>query len=312
MKLSELVRYLNHLEDNALPMALGETMDRANFLLHTITDQQNTLLSYNRDLESDFAKIQDSIAQFTGTIDSLKQQVRKLIAEQEPQIYAQSRHLYEDEMIYETTEYILQRKLNVDEHQLHKISAKIKKHPDWRWPGLIFRPGLEKFIEDLVPLDPLYLVDQSMDLLRPAVEKFDPAYQARLRPYVVDDRVSGEILKSLPDSQFGFVFASMFFNFKPLDLIYRYLDELYKKMRPGGILLFTYNECDLWQGVDLAERSFMCYTPGNRIRAHAESLGFTIATHTTTPANAAWFEMTKPGELNSLRGGQALAKIIPK
>ena len=103
----------------------------------------------------------------------------------------------------------------------------------------------------------------------------------------------------------------MFFNFKPLELLKRYLDELYKKMRPGGVLIFTYNDCDLWQGVDLVERSFMCYTPGSQIRSYAESLGFVIETNVTDPPNAAWFEMTKPGERESLRGGQVLAKITP-
>lgn len=312
MKLSNLVRYLNHLEQNALPLKVNATLHEAGELLTTVTNQSNSILSYNDDLNADFAKIQESIVQFSNTLDSIKKHIQQSIAELEPELYAQSQSLYEDSMIYETNEYILDRKLSITEQQREELCARIKRHPDWRWPGLLFRPGLENFIEDMVPLDPLYLVDQNQDLLTPAVEKFELSYQRRLRQYIIDDRQPGDILKTLPDNQFGFVFANMFFNFKPLSLINRYLDELYQKMKPGGILIFTYNDCDRWQGVDLAERSFMCYTPGRQIRAHAESLGFEVQKNITEPANAAWFELTKPGELSSLRGGQALAKITPK
>ena len=312
MKLSELVRYLNYLDQDTLPASLAETLNQSQKLLSSIVEQPGAFPSYNFDLESDFSKIQDSVAQFLGTVDSVKQQVRDLIAEREFELYSQSQHLYEDEMIYETAEYILNRKLSISDQQIHEIEATVLRRTDWRWPGLIFRPGKENFIESLVPLDPLYIVDQSMDLLQPAISKFEPTYQRRLRPYVIDDREPGNILGKLPDNQFGFVFANAFFNFKPLDLIYRYLDELYNKIRPGGFLLFTYNECDLWQGVDIAERSFMCYTPGHRIRSHAESLGFVVEKNITDPANAAWFEFSKPGELDSIRGGQSLAKIMPK
>ena len=312
MKLSELVRYLNYLDQDLLLENLDSTMSQSETLLASVIRQPAALPSFNSDLESDFLKIKDSVAQFTGTINTLKQHIKKQVLEQEPAMYAQSHSLYEDSMIYETNEHVLNRKLNVTDKQREELAGRIKRHTDWRWPGLLFRPGSDTFIEDMVPLDPLYLIDQNEELLQPAVAKFEPSYQRRLRQYIVDDRQPGPILKSIPNNQFGFVFANMFFNFKPLSLVNKYLGEIYQKMRPGGTLIFTYNECDSWQGVDLAERNFMCYTPGHQIRMHAESLGFIVERNITDPANAAWFELIKPGELESIRGGQALAKIRPK
>jgi SAM-dependent methyltransferase len=163
-----------------------------------------------------------------------------------------------------------------------------------------------------VPLDPLYVIDQHEELLVPSVSKFDGSYQRRLRQYIIDDRHDKKILRLLPDNQFGFVFAYNYFNYRPLSLIFKYLDELYVKLRPGGRVIFTYNDCDFSPAVILAERSFMCYTPGRHIRAHAEQLGYTIEMNCVNPANAAWMELKKPGEIESLRGGQTLAKIIPK
>lgn len=312
MKLSQLVRYLNHLEQNSLPAALDFAVAQAESLMSDIVNHASAFETFNNELQEDFSKIKNSVEQFTANVGSIKQYLHTAIKEQEPQIYNQSQRLYEDEMIYETSQYILSRRLMGSTEQIQALHNKFKLYTDWRVPGLIIRPGLENFIEDLVPLDPLYLVDQNLDLLQPAVEKFDPQYQRRLRQYAIDDRESTQILHCLPGGQFGFVFVNMFFNFKPLPLIHRYLDELYAKLRPGGTLIFTYNDCDLWQGVDLAERNFMCYTPGSKIRAHAESLGFVVESNTVEPANAAWLELRKPGDIQSLRGGQALAKIISK
>lgn len=312
MKLSEVVRYLNHLDQEELISTLSDVTAQAELLLRTTIDQPGSIPTFNSEIESDFDKIKYSVQQFVGTVYSIRTHLQGLVAEQEPELYAQSQRLYEDDMIYETTEYILNRRLSHSDEQKNDLLARVKLHTDWRWPGMLFRPGADNLIEDFVPLDPLYIIDQHQDLLTPATQQFPALYQQRIRQYVIDDRVPGEILKLLPNNNFGFVFANTFFNFKPLTLINQYLDELYQKMRPGGVLIFTYNDCDYWQGVDLAERNFMCYTPGSKIRAHAESLGFLVEKNITNPPNAAWFEMTKPGELESLRGGQTLGKLIPK
>mgnify|MGYP003323057122 FL=1 len=164
----------------------------------------------------------------------------------------------------------------------------------------------------MVPLDPLYVVDSSRDLIEPAISEFTPEYQRRLRPYVINDYSNDKILYRLPDNQFGFVFAYNYFNFKPIEIIEKFLHELYQKLRPGGAVIFTYNECDLSPGVGAVEHNWMCYTPGRRIRVIADLIGFEIINNHIGINDIAWFELKKPGEIESIRGGQSLAKIIPK
>ena len=74
----------------------------------------------------------------------------------------------------------------------------------------------------------------------------------------------------------------------------------------------TYNDCDRMPGVVLAESHYACYTPGRLITTLAESIGFDriYSWHDNGPAT--FLEIRKPGELESLRGGQSLAKIVPK
>jgi hypothetical protein len=312
MKLSDVVAYLNHLDQDDLQPDFDKILSHAAGVLHSVTSKNLQIDNFSNDLDADFNSINQTIKQFENTMLLLKSKLKSIVQEQEPEYYAASQRLYEDEMIWETNEYILERKLSMPWEERNDILNRIKLFTDWRTPGMILRPGKEDFIESLVPLDPLYLIDQHEELIAPSVVNFDEVYRRRLRQYVVDDRKDQVIFQLLPDNQFGFVFAYNYFNYKPLNLIVKYLDELYTKLRPGGRIIFTYNDCDFSQAVILAERSFMCYTPGQHIKSHAKQLGFEIEMQCSSTPNAAWLELKKPGEIESLRGGQALAKIIPK
>jgi hypothetical protein len=108
------------------------------------------------------------------------------------------------------------------------------------------------------------------------------------------------------------IFAYNYFNYKPIEVINRYLEELFNKLRPGGSLIMTYNDCDQDHGVQLAEKNFMCYTPGQHIVNRAENVGLELFAQHTGQGDLSWFEFKKPGHIQSLRGGQTLAKIMPK
>lgn len=265
-----------------------------------------------RDLIESAAAVRNAYSRFQDRVWFAKEKCQEAILGLEPEYYEASTRLYEQEMIFETSDYILNRRLHADDDSNLKLRGRLLQLTDWRLPALVIRPGLESFIEELVPLDPMYVVDHNQELLEPAVSKFTAEYQRRLRIYTVNDYQPGEILSDLPNNQFGFVFAYNYFNYKPLEVIQRYLKEIFVKLRSGGSIIMTYNECDRDHGVSLAERNFMCYTPGYRIRAAAEEVGFEVATQHIGQGDLAWFEFKKPGNIQSLRGGQTLAKIMPK
>ena len=91
-----------------------------------------------------------------------------------------------------------------------------------------------------------------------------------------------------------------------------YLTEIYQKLRPGGVMAFTFNDCDRAGAVKNAENFFMCYTPGSMLQSLCESLGFVMRYRYDVDAATTWMELEKPGIKPSLRGGQALAELKPK
>lgn len=312
MKLQDVVAYINLLDSLSAEAECNEAVRILDSILHVVTNHSLQLNMFSKTLANDFETITSGVNAFTFTLDQLKKRLVEEVENQEPEYFRESKRIFDHEMPYETNEYILNRKLNIDPDSNILLRSHLRNLGDWRLPGLVLRPGRETFVEDMVPLDPLYLADQHQELLIPSVESFTPEYQRRLRQYVINDRQDGPILSELPQNQFGLVFAYNYFNFRPIELIRRYLTELFGVMRPGATLIMTYNNCDRAQGVGLAEKGFMCYTPKNHIIKHAESTGFEFTFEHNGLGDLSWLEFVKPGKITSLRGGQTLAKIIAK
>jgi len=209
-------------------------------------------------------------------------------------------------------EHILNNRLPIDDQTQDFITNRLIHYSDWKKTTMILRPGLEPWIHRLISNDPMYLIDENYDLLTPIMSQFNEVYQRRVRTYVIREDQEQDILWELPNNQFSLILAWNYFNHIPFEILRRYLTEIYKKMKPGGMLLMTYNDCDRWEGVESAEIGNGLYTPGGLIKGFAESLGFEqhFIYHHNGPWT--WVEYRKPGEWNSLRGGSSLAKILPK
>jgi len=78
------------------------------------------------------------------------------------------------------------------------------------------------------------------------------------------------------------------------------------------VLAMTFNDCDRYMSMQAVEQGITGYTPGSLVRGWANYLGFEEIFCYETGNPSVWIEFQKSGELNSLRGGQSLAKILPK
>jgi SAM-dependent methyltransferase len=310
MKLSEIVAYLNLLESLQVHEEASEATRKLAAVLHVVTNHEVQVNTCSQDLEQNFVAVKTALDDFDTTLEQIKQRLTQMLHEQEPVYLAESFRLFDQEMRNDSVSYTLDRRLSIDSDSDIALRFRLKNLTDWRWPGMILGPGRDNFIEELVPLDPLYLVDQHPDLLAPSVRKFTVEYQRRLRQYIVNDHVLRPILNELPNNQFGLVFAYNYFNYRPMEVIQRYLLEIAAKLRSGGVFIMTYNNCDRSHGIGLAERAWMCYTPKRLIVAAAESSGLELVSDHDAPGDVSWIEFAKPGELETLRGGQSLAKII--
>jgi SAM-dependent methyltransferase len=320
MKLSELIDFRNRLEE--LPVSIAERVaqDKLDILMNTVNQPHRQSMvqltqPFIPELETSLKEIHSAFNNFSTRFEQLKQHVRDQIEEQEKYWFQESYRLFEEAEECEKNDRILYSRQIIgtkSEQTLEAedtLRARLSNYADWRWPGMIIRPGLENYVENMVGCDPLYIVDRDHDLLRPCLDRFPTLYQNRLRSYTTNDWNDQPILDKIPSNQFGICLACNVFNYRPLGIIRRYLEEIYTKLRPGGVLLMTYNDCDRSHAVMLVEQFCASYTPGYLVRELTQSIGFELIHTWSDGGPSVWLELRKPGQLLSNRGGQSLAKI---
>jgi SAM-dependent methyltransferase len=311
MKLSQLVRYLNCIDAQPLPDPDAVCDRELGELARVVSEGQPSLTTRIGQLAQDREQAVAAIQSFRDHIADTRQDIVALIEGMQPAYFADSYRLHDQEMANDSDQHILDRRPALEPSVQRYLTSRIGLHSDWHHAAMVIRPGAGEWLPLMVGSDPLYLLDIRSSLLDPATEQFPPEYQRRLRRYVLRETdAEGRVLRDLPDGQFGFCLVMNFFHFKPFELIRLYLADIYRKLKPGGVVALTFNDCDRWGAVELAERHFMCYTPGTMLISLAHSLGFEIQQRYDIDNSNTWLEMRRPGELTSVRGGQSLAKIV--
>ena len=311
MKLSELINFRNKLEKLSTASLQRTAGEELLAIMHVIESQNIKIGDCIEQLNQNTAEVEKKFVAFEKNLNRLKAQVDDLIRASEKPWYQKSYEMYEDS-IHEKPEDIIEKLPKISSDTESILYSRLMSYTDWRYPAMIIRPGAESFVERMVGYDPLYLLDTSYDLLKPAIEKFPIQYQRRIRPYVIKEHGTQPFLGKVPDKQFGMCLVYGFFEYKPFEIIKKYLLEIYEKLQPGGTLIMTYNDCDRATAVALVEKRYACYTPGYLIQDLARSSGFEQIFIWNDGGSSSWLELRKPGELKSLRGGQTLAKVLAK
>ena len=308
MKLSELIVYRESLDKLSYQSTHGaEFLDLLQISMTTVHGCSIASGPLVNDMQNSFSAVSSAISDFEQKISNIKQFVNTEILSRSRDYFAKSYTNYESTE-KEPLANILTRELRIDQQDEDQLRQRIRMNSDWKHPGVLLRPSLSTFIDEMVDLDPLYLVDVHHDLLIPCIEAQNTAYRPRLRR-IAANRDCSPHLTMLPKNQIGFIFAWNFFNYVPLEVQREYFKEIWEILKPGGRCLFTYNDCDRSLPVILAEHNFASFTPRWAVENIMIALGFEVTHVYQGNYHLNWMEIKKPGNLHSLRGGQALATI---
>ena len=312
MKLSNIVSYLNHLDTlsmrDAASAAVAEVAKITQIVQESkiqIDDVSQTLVAIQSDLE-------ESLQKYEKNLTRLRENVQLLIEQLEPEYFNGCSARYQTGSRFDTPDYIMNRSLSLKPDTEQLLLNRLNACTNWQYPGMVIRPAHSPGLDHLVAFDPLYLVDTHEDLFSPVKKLFTTEYQRRLRYYVIEEDSTQPIFWNLPHTQFGLVYAFRYFEFKPWEILQQYIDEVFDLLRPGGSFLFSFNDCDQWRAVGSVENFFCYYTPGRLVRARAQERGYEIVDIHSDASGTAWIDLRRPGTLNSIRGGQALASIFKK
>jgi len=315
MKLSELVAYKTSLDQYDFIRSSRGLIKKINESQTDINNAQGVDSQirfgegvYKEQLASDLTELENQIDDLQNNYSYYREQVNELILDQESEYITRCEKRF-TRVLGEGIEGIQSRQLALTGEQKKQFITRLNLSADWRWPGLLIRPEDQDIVEAMCAFDPLYLADIYQSLLDPYIKKFNPVYQNRLRPYQISKFIPRKkTLDVLPQQQFGFVAAYNLFDHYPLYMIKQMLTEIEQLLKPGGVFLFTFNNCDLARNIATFERGQRSYTPMRLLQPIIEDLDFNILQTQTQEHN--WCEIRKAGTLKSIRGGQAMAKIL--
>ena len=328
MTLSRLVALRNHLDTIDTDPVSKNTLRQLEDIISNIDSYEQNFGGVREQLMDNCNDITRSLDSFNNTLTSLKTLIDANIAVWGNYYYKKTSEVYSQVAENNRGQLVVREVPSLPADVESYLQTRLSKYADWHYPGAIIHPVSSRWIENLVALDPLYLIDTNYDFVRPYLEEFNEQYQSRLRFYPLQEDIhadhklkrtrtstfSTELQSNqgLPLNQCWIVFAYNFLNYKPLHIIIAYLRWVYSLLRPGGNFVFTFNDCDKWAGVDLAERNVAVYTPGKMVFANCQEIGFTITNCYDIDGASTWVELAKPGTVETRRGGQSLAKIVDK
>ena len=311
MKLSELVKIKRDIDGLELSMYETDLNTSLTGLRKTFETKDPSAKQFLAGIAQAQEQINNQFACIRENIQDHKRYVLSEIEKQSKEYYKISDEIYSGTS-QDTAEYILNtRKQSLtlaDSDNRDLFFGRLGMYNSWKYPAIEIRPGHGEVTEYIKGCDPLYLVDTDQELFSEVQTKWHEQYQRRLRYYTIDEH-SGSPLADLPHNQFGLIASVDFFNFRTITVLEKFLKDFYTKLRPGGIAMFTYNNCDLPYAVRNVDNRFCCYTPGHRVIEIAHAIGFELVKSIDKLENISWLELRKPGEIATLRGGQTLGEI---
>lgn len=321
--LSELVKFKNDLLITINRLSLDRAINEKIDLIKSLTTHDESV-NYLQLLENHALRYQQLISDSNSIIEIIKNSVSQIDADINAIANSiDTSNFTEENMIFHlaTTKEI--------EAILH---SRLGVSSDWHFPGLQicryisddhwqvqsklqdFSSNAKSRIDSMVSCDPLYIVGNNIKALENVISPFTDVYQRRLRLYEIKNRQ----FDSLPYNQFGIIMCWDYFNYLPLSTIELYLADLIKLLRPGGKLLFSFNNCDFASSAKLAEDGRACWATTSILKDLIEKLGYEYAVTENLPTDdifdtwVSWMEITKPGLLTTVKRSQAVGQVLAK
>lgn len=305
MKLNELVQLRNQLR-KALNITIIQSEIESNYArLKNLTEDidkniSSIILETADNHKKHFEYFLKDVEQIQSTIDLVQSKIDELSTK----FFAENYQLELEHIDAEITRKC--RQIKYEEEFVKVLKQRINLYSNWQYPALEIGCGDGEWTKFLVASDPLYIADFFPEFLDSALKQFEPLYQGRVRKYLIKDFYK---IHDLPIDQFGLIFSYNFFNYLSLDTIKQYLVQALHWLRPGGTLIFTYNNADLPAAAAYAENYFMTYVPKNILVPMAESLGYTTVFSFDLEPAFSCIEFKKVGVLHSIKTGQTLGEI---
>lgn len=286
---------------------LLDVLDRLD-IDNTIDKKESTLTSLGDPYIPELTKLTNQYSDIRAINRRIIDGVNDLIKKVEEDLDAEASALFALSTMGDDDYFHNVHRIEMSNELMSTIKIRVGDYCDWRFPALSLYPDSRDWIDPLVANDPLYILHFDNTVLNESIKHYPELYQNRLRLY--------NSLNDLPQNQFGLILAWNVFDYYHLSKIKKYLAELFQLLKPGGVLVFSYNNCDFEGSALRAESKLSSYSTFRNIKLYLEELGyeiisaFDVETDSTYNPHVSWVEVRKPGILTTVKAHQAIAEII--
>lgn len=205
-----------------------------------------------------------------------------------------------------------------DQQHLKDLQQQLTLHTIWQYPGLQLYPQSKQWTDIMLASEPVYLVALNKGLLHSIIEPYPALYQNRLRLYAtgLNETIVDRSLKFLPQNQFGYVVMWNISLYLLSEYLEQYLRSIFDILRPGGICVVNFNNCDILSSAKLAEDGIFSFMTTRIIKKMCEDIGFEsiifkdVELNNVTYSHMSWVELRKAGVLTTSKLHPTMAKII--
>lgn len=315
MRLTDLIKLKNRLQSVSL--------SDIRFSLDTVDGSISQILnlSPHPDYASDISNIIQKLDQIENLLENIDISIPNIIKKVESEINEITQNYHKRGYIIngavasdQIPPYIERsfRQLPMRDQTRAELIIRMRSYTDWKYPALEIGPGDGIWTDHLVAADPLYIVDIHEEYLTNTVNKFNGVYQKRIRPYLTGGWARRDEFdySMLPKNQFGFIFSWNVFNYFPLHETQTVLSQCFDLLRPGGIMMFSFNNCDFPIQAEYVEAGTRSWMTSELLVSTCRNLGFNIIKIENPEETISWIEIKKPGDLKTIKSHQVLGRII--
>ena len=325
-KLAELVKFKNELRDTINQLSLHDVIDEKLNIIKNLR-LKHTLPQYDQDIDNFIGIYNEIVLKNQNNISNIEDTIQKIDNDIE-QLLQSKQDEYKNRFVEGPN---MSNFLSTNDAIENIICSRISAYNDWKYPGLqlhcrYFRPGNpqtssgDRFVKPLhrinsmVGTDPLYLAGFDKFHLNEIISAYPAEYQRRLRLYEIKERN----FSVLPHAQFGLILCWDFFNYITATDIDFYLKKITMLLRPGGVCIFSYNNCLKERSAQLVDEGLASWVTLPMIEALITGAGLNLIgfsdleSHDDNSTWVSWAEVQKPGELTSVKRSQSMGQVLSK
>lgn len=195
-----------------------------------------------------------------------------------------------------------------DEESVFYCKNMMQAMSDWTDACLLYQMNDFK-LADFLGFYPLYVVDKfKNDLINRLSDQSTAAHLRKIRVYTPD-----ESYDCLPKEAMGMIVSRNHFTHTNRFFYDIELKLLASLLKPGGTLMFNFNDVETAEGALLVESKMRSYQTKTNLNEHLKSLGLEVVDwKRMRQARTTWVVAKKPGNKKTIKKAEMLGHIIKK